>query len=185
MTTGFWQDNGRYEETYWSRFPDTWVHGDWAEIDEDGFWYIRGRSDDTLNVAGKRIGPAEIESAAVSYPAVREAAAIGVPDPVKGEVIWVFTVLNDEADDESALAREVTSHVASQLGSSFRPAGVRFVADLPKTRNAKVMRRVIRAAFLGLPPGDITALENPEAVAEIARHACIKPLRPEENADET
>jgi len=168
MTRGFWQDPDRYLDTYWSRFPETWVHGDWAEIDEDGFWYIRGRSDDTLKVAGKRIGPAEVESAAVAHPAVQEAAAIGVPDEMKGEAVHVFAVLRPEHNSAPELAEAVRQTIAKQLGSSLRPERVHFVLELPKTRNSKIMRRVIRATYLGLPAGDITALENPGAVAEIA-----------------
>jgi acetyl-CoA synthetase len=168
MTQGFWQDPDRYLDTYWSRFPDTWVHGDWAEIDDDGFWFIRGRSDDTLKVAGKRIGPAEVESAAVAHSAVQEAAAIGVPNELKGEVVCVFAVLRPGNSAGDELAEAVRQTIAKQLGSSMRPEVVYFVRDLPKTRNAKIMRRVIRATYLGLPAGDITALENPAAVAEIA-----------------
>ena len=93
MTRGFWNDPDRYLEAYWSRFPGVWVHGDWALVDEAGYWYIQGRSDDTLKVAGKRVGPAEVESAAVAHPAVVEAAAIGIPHAIKGESIAVFCVL--------------------------------------------------------------------------------------------
>ena len=167
MTRGFWGDPDRYLDTYWSRFPDVWVHGDWAEIDDDGFWYIRGRSDDTLNVAGKRVGPAEVESAAVAHPAVQEAAAIGVPHPVKGECVVVFAVLQPDHEPSDTLAEAVRQEVASQLGAALQPETVRFVGDLPKTRNAKIMRRVIRAAYLGESPGDVSSLENPTAVAEI------------------
>lgn len=168
MTRGFWQDNDRYVETYWSRFPGVWMHGDWAEVDDDGFWYIRGRSDDTLKVAGKRIGPAEVESAVVAHAAVQEAAAIGVPDELKGECIVVFAILRPGNDGSPALAESVRQEVSRQLGGSMRPKTVLFVADLPKTRNAKIMRRVIRAAYLGLPTGDLTSLENPAAVEQIA-----------------
>ncbi len=167
MTQGFWNDPQRYVETYWSRFPETWVHGDWAEIDDEGFWFIRGRSDDTLKVAGKRVGPAEVESAAVTHPAVLESAAIGVPHEVKGESVHVFCVLRPGHTASPALAEEVRREVGRQLGAALRPEAVRFVRDLPKTRNAKIMRRVIRAAYLGLPTGDMTALENPAAVEEI------------------
>ena len=174
MTRGFWRDRERYVETYWSRFPNIWVHGDWAEIDEDGFWFIRGRSDDTLNVAGKRIGPAEVESAAAAHPAVQEAAAIGVPHDVKGETAVVLCILKPGQAPSDELAAEVRSTVGKQLGSALRPERVVFVAELPRTRNAKIMRRVIRAAWLGLPAGDTTALENPGAVklvAELGRSA--------------
>jgi acetyl-CoA synthetase len=168
MTRGFWQDPERYLDTYWSRFENVWVHGDWAEIDADGFWYIRGRSDDTLKVAGKRVGPAEVESAAVAHTAVQEAAAIGVPHEVKGETVVLFCVLRPGNEASEALAESVRQEVARRLGAALRPESVRFVSDLPKTRNAKIMRRVIRAAYLGNDAGDTTALENPQAVAEIA-----------------
>lgn len=167
MTRGFWHDPERYLETYWSRIPGVWVHGDWAEIDGDGQWFIRGRSDDTLKVAGKRVGPAEVESAATAHPAVQEAAAIGVPHEVKGECIIVFVVPRPGVETTDALAGEVRQTIAGQLGAALRPERVLWVRDLPKTRNAKIMRRVIRAAYLGLSPGDITALENPAAVEEI------------------
>lgn len=168
MTRGFWHDAERYEATYWRRIPGLWVHGDWAEIDDEGFWYIRGRSDDTLNVAGKRIGPAEVESAAVAHTLVQEAAAIGVPHELKGETVVVFAVLVPGQHPTPELARDVRQMIAAQLGAALRPESVRFVSDLPKTRNAKIMRRVIRAAYLGLPLGDTTALENPNAVEAIA-----------------
>lgn len=168
MTNGLWRDPVRYEETYWSRFPDTWLHGDYAEIDADGYWYIRGRSDDTLKVAGKRIGPAEIESAAVAHPLVREAAAIGVPDLVKGDAVVVFAIPMPEAALTDASADEVRRYIGEHLGAAMRPAQVVFVSDLPKTRNAKIMRRAIRAAWLGTPPGEMSSLENPAALDEIA-----------------
>ena len=167
MTQGFWKDPERYIDTYWSRFPDIWVHGDWAEIDDQGFWYIRGRSDDTLKVAGKRIGPAEVESAAVAHGSVQEAAAIGLPHEVKGESVHVFCVLRPGFDASDALAEEVRRSIGKLLGSALRPEEVCFVRDLPRTRNAKIMRRVIRAAYLDLPVGDVMALENPAAVEEI------------------
>ena len=168
MTRGFWQDEDRYMETYWSRFPGTWMHGDWAEVDKDGFWYIRGRSDDTLKVAGKRIGPAEVESAAVAHEAVQEAAAVGVPDELKGESVVVFAVLRPGNSASPELAEAVRQEISTRLGASMRPKTVLFVDDMPKTRNAKIMRRVIRAAYLGLPTGDLTSLENPAAVEQIA-----------------
>src|SRR5438045_7910701 len=112
MTRGFWRDppteQGRYFQTYWSRWPDVWVHGDWARIDDDGFWYIEGRSDDTLKIAGKRVGPAEVESAAVANPAVSEAAAIGVPDELKGEAIVVFAVVKPGTSIDATLERSVS-----------------------------------------------------------------------------
>jgi len=175
MTRGFWKDSQRYLETYWSRFPNVWVHGDWAAVDEDGFWYILGRSDDTIKVAGKRLGPAEVESVLVSHPAVNEAAAIGVPDEVKGESLCCFCVLKQRGQtyDAGVLAKELQSLVASELGRPLMPRSIHFVSELPKTRNAKVMRRVIRAAYLGEAPGDLSALENPGAMEEIRRIAQV------------
>jgi acetyl-CoA synthetase len=171
MTRGFWRDPERYEQTYWSRFPDVWVHGDWAAIDEDGLWYILGRSDDTIKIAGKRLGPAEVESVLVEHPAVLEAAAIGVPDELKGQALVCFCVLRGGHAPSSDLEQALMALVATRLGKPLKPAAVRFVRDLPKTRNAKVMRRVIRAAYLGDPPGDLSSLENPQAVSEIAGQA--------------
>ncbi|HYH12661.1 MAG TPA: AMP-binding protein [Thermomicrobiales bacterium] len=171
MTNGFWNDPGRYEETYWSRFPGTWVHGDWAEVDNDGFWYIRGRSDDTMNIAGKRVGPAEIESAVVAGGSVREAAAVSIPHPVKGSAIAVVAVLQPGIEDSGELRSAIRDVVAERLGRSFRPEQVVCVDALPRTRNAKIMRRMIRSAWLGENPGDSSALENPEAVDAIRRAA--------------
>jgi acetyl-CoA synthetase len=166
---GFWRDPARYEQTYWSRFPDTWVHGDWAEIDADGHWFIHGRSDDTLKIAGKRVGPAEVESVLVDHPDVREAAVIGVPDELKGSAMVAFCVTSAPSD---ALAAELRDRVAAEMGKPLRPERIHFVSAIPKTRNAKIMRRVVRAAYLGLDPGDLTALENPASVAliEALRH---------------
>jgi acetyl-CoA synthetase len=143
-----------------------WTHGDWASIDEDGYWFLHGRSDDTLNIAGKRIGPAELESAAVAHPAVVEAAAIGVPHEVKGEVAWLFCVL---APGTEATGDEIAAAVTHELGKAFTPDRVVFVTALPKTRSAKIVRRAVRARVLGQDPGDLSTLENPEALDEIAR----------------
>jgi acetyl-CoA synthetase len=167
MTRGFWQDPERYLEAYWSRIPNVWVHGDFAAIDEDGLWYILGRSDDTIKVAGKRVGPAEVENVLVAHPAVVEAAAIGVPHQIKGQAVVAFAVLQPGYEPDEALRAELEAQVAKELGKPLAPQAVLFVRDIPKTRNAKVMRRVIRAAYLGEPPGDLSALVNPEAVDEI------------------
>ncbi|MGQ0600275.1 MAG: AMP-binding protein, partial [Anaerolineales bacterium] len=167
MTRGFWKDPQRYEETYWSRFPGIWVHGDFAAIDGDGQWYILGRSDDTIKVAGKRLGPAEVESSLVAHPAVVEAAAIAVPDEVKGSEVVCFCVLRPGHIAGDELRETLKARVAAELGKPLKPRDIRFVKDLPKTRNAKVMRRLIRAAYLGQPLGDTSSLENPAAVDEI------------------
>ena len=168
MTRGFWRDPERYIETYWSRFPGVWTHGDWASVDEDGYWFLHGRSDDTLNIAGKRVGPAELESAAVAHPAVAEAAAVGVPHDVKGEVAWLFCALVPGRVGDEELASEVAARVAEDLGKAFRPERVLFIPALPKTRSAKIVRRAVRAKALGRDPGDLSSLENPEALEEIA-----------------
>lgn len=167
MTRGFWGDRQRYLDTYWSRWPGVWVHGDWAAIDEDGLWYILGRSDDTIKIAGKRLGPAEVESVLVAHPAVREAAAIGVPDALKGSALVCFCVLAPGVVPSDALAAELRELVADEIGKPLRPKAIRFVSDLPKTRNAKVMRRVIRSAWLGEDPGDTSSLVNPGVIGEL------------------
>jgi acetyl-CoA synthetase len=169
MTRGFWRDPERYLDAYWRRLPGVWVHGDWASIDEDGYWYLHGRSDDTLNIAGKRIGPAELESAAVAHPGVAEAAAVGIPHEVKGEVAWLFCVLAPGQDGGEELAREVADAVAAELGKAFKPERVVFVSALPKTRSAKIVRRAVRAKALGEDPGDLSSVENPEVLEELAR----------------
>ncbi|MDQ2984931.1 MAG: AMP-binding protein [Actinomycetota bacterium] len=167
MTRGFWRDPERYLDSYWRRLPGIWVHGDWASIDEDGYWYLHGRSDDTLNIAGKRVGPAELESAVVGHPAVAEAAAVGVPHDVKGEVAWIFCALVPDAEPSDELAAELRAVVGKELGKAFAPDRILFVTALPKTRSAKIVRRAVRAKALGADPGDLSSLENPETLDEI------------------
>jgi acetyl-CoA synthetase len=164
MTRGVWGDDARYLETYWSRFPGVWTHGDWASVDADGYWFLHGRSDDTLNIAGKRIGPAELESAAIGSGIVAEAAAIGVPHAVKGEVAWIFCIVKpgEERKDE-----RVADAVAAVLGKAFKPDRIVWVDALPKTRSAKIVRRAVRARVLGKDPGDLSSLENPESLDAI------------------
>jgi acetyl-CoA synthetase len=169
MTRGIWGDDERYLDSYWRRFPGVWTHGDWASVDRDGYWFLHGRSDDTLNIAGKRIGPAELESAAVSHPAVAEAAAVGIPHDVKGEVAWIFCVVRNDEKPSSDLAREIADAVSHELGKAFKPDRILFVSSLPKTRSAKIVRRAVRAHALGSDPGDLSALENPESLDEIRR----------------
>jgi acetyl-CoA synthetase len=169
MTRGFWKNPKRYENTYWSRWENVWVHGDFAAIDSDGLWYILGRSDDIIKVAGKRFGPAEAESVLVSHPAVAEAATIGVPHEIKLNELVVFCVLVPGVEPSEELREELKQSVAIAMGKPLTPKAVLFVSDLPKTRNAKVMRRMIRAAYLGEDPGDTSSLVNPEAVEEIRR----------------
>ncbi len=226
MARGFWQEPERYLNTYWRRFSGIWVHGDWALRDDEGHWYILGRSDDTLKVAGKRVGPAEVESLLVAHERVTEAAVIGVPDELKGTAMVAFCVLTgstgsadfslpdsslntppyeggvarearrggsqpqdtnapadagatdsiysvDEGrgDSPDDLEKELKALVAKDMGKPLAPSRIHFVRALPKTRNAKVMRRVIRAAYLGEDPGDLSALENPGAIEEIKASA--------------
>src|SRR5438128_376517 len=166
MTRGVWGDNERYLDTYWRRFPGVWTHGDWASIDEDGYWYLHGRSDDTLNIAGKRIGPAELESAAIGSGVVAEAAAVGVPHAVKGEVAWIFCVPKQGERQDDA---RVADAVAAALGKAFKPERILWVGALPKTRSAKIVRRAVKARVLGKDPGDLSSLENPESLDEIGR----------------
>jgi acetyl-CoA synthetase len=166
MTRGIWGDDERYLDAYWRRFPGIWTHGDWASVDDDDYWFLHGRSDDTLNIAGKRIGPAELESAAIASGIVAEAAAVGVPHDVKGEVAWIFCVVKP---GEAAQDDRVASAVTDALGKAFRPERVVWVTALPKTRSAKIVRRAVRARVLGSDPGDLSSLENPESLEEIAR----------------
>jgi acetyl-CoA synthetase len=167
MTRGLWRDPERYLEAYWGKFPGVWTHGDWASIDDDGYWFLYGRSDDTLNIAGKRVGPNELESILVAHPDVTEAAAIAVPNQLKGEVPWCFCVLRSGISGDERLAEELADRIAVELSKSFRPERVVFVPALPKTRSAKIVRRAVRATALGEDPGDISTLENPEALGLI------------------
>jgi acetyl-CoA synthetase len=176
MTQSFWggdaqtTDDARYHAAYWERFPDTWVHGDWCSIERiDGFdyWFIRGRSDDTINVAGKRVGPAEFEDAAESHPLVKEAAAIAVPDKVKGDVVILFVVTHHRFDESEALRQELFAITERMMGKSLRPKKILFVDDVPKTRSQKIMRRVGRARYMGLELGDLSSLDNPQALHAI------------------
>ncbi|GGF10082.1 AMP-dependent synthetase [Halobacillus andaensis] len=167
MTKGFFEDDARYHETYWNRFEDIWVHGDWITVDDEGFYTITGRSDDVLNVAGKRLGPAEVESVLVGHDAVTEAGVIGVPHDVKGEEPVAFIVLNASAQQQESLIDEIKEYVIRKLGKALAPRKIYAVSDLPKTRNAKVMRRAIKSAYLDKPAGDLSALENSHTVEEI------------------
>jgi acetyl-CoA synthetase len=167
MTRGVWKDDARYREAYWSTYPGLWRHGDYALVDETG-WFILGRSDDVMNIAGKRLAPAEIESVLAADPAVAESAVVGIPDPAKGDTAWAFWVRRGAGDaDDRAMAIRLTNLVAVELGKPFAPARVVRVEQLPKTRSAKILRRAVRAAALDTDPGDLSGAENPEAVEEI------------------
>jgi len=168
MTNGFWNEPERYINTYWSTFDGYWVHGDWVETDGE-FWKIKGRSDDTLNIAGKRVGPTEYESILVNHPDVVEAAAIGVPDDIKGEACLCFAVLSGHIKGSKELEGELLHMIEQGLGKALKPKRIHFLSDLPKTRNQKIMRRVIKTAYLQKEPGDLSSLVNPEVVGEIAQ----------------
>ena len=167
MTRGFWRDDERYLDSYWRTFENIWRHGDFAAIDDDGLWFILGRSDDTIKIAGKRLGPAEVESIVNAHAAVTESAAIAVPHPVKDNEVVVFCVLSDGIKPDERLRDELMNLIVAELGKPLKPKAIKFTTALPKTRNAKVMRRVIRAAFLGEDPGDVSSLEHPETVDAI------------------
>jgi acetyl-CoA synthetase len=170
MTKGLWDGPERYLQTYWSRYPGIWQQGDFAYVDADGHWFLLGRSDDTIMLAGKRVGPAEIESLLVDDPDVVEAAAVGVPDDLKGEALVCFVVLTGDADPAEVLPR-LESSIVSREGKATRPKAVHAVPALPKTRNGKVMRRVARAVYIGVDPGDLTALDSPEPLTTLPRQS--------------
>ncbi|MGE3149968.1 MAG: AMP-binding protein [Pseudorhodoplanes sp.] len=166
-TRGLWRDPQRYVENYWSRIPGMWVHGDWASRDADGSWFIHGRSDDTIKISGKRTGPAEIEALLLATRRVSDAAAVAIPDPVKGSAVVCVVVVAPRETPGGELASALSDAVVAGLGGSFRPKQVLFVRDLPRTRNMKTMRRIIRSVLLAENPGDLSALVNPEAVEEL------------------
>ncbi len=179
MTKSFLQDDARYLETYFARFPGVWYHGDWASVDQDGQWFLFGRTDDTFKVAGKRVGPGEIEGALASHPAVSEAAAIGIPDELKGTALVCFVVLKSEGKIPPGISRspeissspsesQLIAHVAQQLGKPLAPKHAFVVAALPKTRSGKIVRGAMTRAFLGQPTGDLSSIENPQAFDAIA-----------------
>jgi propionyl-CoA synthetase len=169
-----WQDDARYVQTYWSTIPGRQVYNtfDWGIRDEDGYFYILGRTDDVINVAGHRLGTREIEESISSHPNIAEVAVVGVADALKGQVAIAFAVARDAATlvDEAArmkLEGEVMKVVDGQLGALARPARVRFVTALPKTRSGKLLRRAIQAVCEGRDPGDLTTMEDPAALQQI------------------
>jgi acetyl-CoA synthetase len=161
MTRGIWNDPKRYIDTYWSQFPGMWYHGDWASVDEDGHWFVHGRADESMNVAGRKVGPAEVEQAMLQHPGVAEAAVIGAPDELKGEAIIGYAVGKPGVTLEAAA---VCSTVAKVLGPMFRPREVIVVAELPKTQSGKIVRRLMRQKYLGEPLGDLSTVANPWAL---------------------
>jgi len=164
MTRGVWGDPARYIETYWSRWPGVWSHGDWASVDDDGCWFLHGRADESMNVAGRKVGPAEVEDALMEHPAVAEAAVIGVPDEIKGETIVGFVVLKKDQEASDAIRDAIAKQVVNSLGPTFRPQAIQIVPALPKTESGKIVRRLIRQEYLNKPLGDTSTVANPEVL---------------------
>jgi acetyl-CoA synthetase len=179
MTRGIWKAPDRYLKTYWSRWKGVWYHGDWASVDEDGRWFLHGRSDETFNVAGRKVGPAEVEQALIEYPAISEAAVIGVPDDLTGEAIVAFVVPKLGTAANETLRSDVCTHVARSLGPTLRPRELHVVPGLPKTQSGKIVRRALRQVYLREPLGDLSTVENPRALeicqAVVARSAGSEP----------
>ena len=167
MTKGFLNDNQRYLDTYFSKWPNIWNHGDWAFVDKDGFWFLRGRADDVIKVSGHRTGPAEIESALMAHPAIAECAAIGVPHAIKGECVICFAVLKVNFTATDVLQKELKEKVTQKLGKTLVPENIIFVKSLPKTRSAKIVRGTIKKKYLGQNLGDLSSVENLDALNEI------------------
>jgi acetyl-CoA synthetase len=163
MTRGVWNDPQRYLEAYWSHWPGVWYHGDWAMVDADGHWFLQGRADESFNVAGRKVGPAEVEACLIAHAAVSEAAVIGVPDEITGESVVAFVVLKPVAVLTDVIS-ELAAHVARSMGPTFRPRAIFAVPELPKTQSGKVVRRLIRQAYLREPLGDTSTVENPAAL---------------------
>ncbi len=172
MTKGFLNDPDRYIETYFSKFPGVWYHGDWAKVDNDGSWFLFGRSDDTIKVAGKRVGPGEVEAALIEHAKVAEAAVIGVPHEIKGETLVCFIVTMPDCELDESLKSELKRLVGERLGPTLRPDTLYSVKALPKTRSGKIVRGSIRRRYLGDVLGDTSSIENPEALDSVG--ACAE-----------
>lgn len=164
MTHGFWKDAQRYLDTYWTQRSGLWSHGDLATEDSDGHFYLLGRADDTLKIAGKRVGPAEVEDLVLEIAEVKEVAAVGLHDPVKGQMLVLCVVRSAGCAYPEKTQNTISARIERHLGKPFRPARIYFVESLPKTRNGKLLRRVIRSVLEGHSPGDLSSLENPEAI---------------------
>ncbi|MFC6718797.1 AMP-binding protein [Natrialbaceae archaeon GCM10025810] len=169
MTKSLWSGDERYLNEYWSTFedPPMWNHGDWAQKDEDGFWFLHGRADDALNVAGRKVGPAEVEGALIDHGAVNQAAAVGVPDETTGTAVVAYVVLEDDVEESEDLREELRDQVGEELGKPFRPREVLFVDELPKTQSGKIIRRAVEATYTGEDLGDMSSIENPGALEEL------------------
>ena len=164
MTKSLWSGDERYLDTYWSTFEDMWDHGDWAQKDEDGFWFLHGRADDALNVAGRKVGPAEVEGALIDHEAVNQAAAVGAEDETTGTAVVAYVILEEGHEPTDGLREELREQVGEELGKPFRPREILFVDAFPKTQSGKIIRRAIEAAYAGETLGDLSSLENPEAL---------------------
>ncbi|QCS43459.1 AMP-binding protein [Natrinema versiforme] len=169
MTKSLWSGDERYLNEYWSTFEDPllWDHGDWAQKDDDGFWFLHGRADDTLNVAGRKVGPAEVEGALIDHEVVNQAAAIGASDDTTGTAVVAYVVLEDDVAESDDLRAELRAQVGEELGKPFRPREVLFVDEFPKTQSGKIIRRAIQAAYTGEELGDMSSIENPEALEDL------------------
>jgi len=167
MTKSLWEGDERYVAEYWSTWEDLWDHGDWAQMDEDGFWFLHGRADDVLNVAGRKVGPAEVEGALIDHEAVNQAAAVGAPDETTGTAVVAYMILEQGHGASDGLREELRERVGEELGKPFRPREVLFVEEFPKTQSGKIIRRAIQAAYRGEEFGDLSSMENPEALDEI------------------
>jgi len=161
MTRGIWKDPQRYLDIYWSRFPGMWYHGDWASVDEDGHWFLHGRADESMNVAGRKVGPAEVEEAIMRHPGASEAAVIGVPQEWKGEAIvgYVVACAGVRLDPGA-----VCSTMVTELGPTMRPREIIIVDELPKTQSGKIVRRLLRLRYLGEALGDVSTVASPGAL---------------------
>jgi acetyl-CoA synthetase len=166
-TKSLWSGDDRYLEEYWSTWEDLWDHGDWAQKDEDGFWFLHGRADDALNVAGRKVGPAEIEGVLTEHETVNQAAAVGVPDETTGTAVVVYVVLEPGVEPSDGLREELSALVAAEHGKPFRPREILFVSEFPKTQSGKVIRRAISSVYQGEELGDMSSIENPDALDEI------------------
>ena len=164
MTRGIWKDPEKYREAYWGKFGDAWSQGDWAEMDRDGYFYLYGRSDEVIKVSGKRVGPNEIENVVMKVKGVLESAATGIPDEIKGEAICVFYL----GINEESIKRSIAQQIEKDLGKSFSPKYVIHLERLPKTRNGKIMRRILRKAFMGENIGDTSNMEDLNIISEVS-----------------
>jgi len=167
MTKSLWSGDERYLAEYWGRFEDMWDHGDWAQKDEDGFWFLHGRSDDVLNIAGRKVGPAEVEGALIDHEAVNAAAAVGVDDETKGTAVVTYVILEDGFEESDDLRENLRGQVGDELGKPFMPREVLFVDEFPVTQSGKIVRRLIQAVYEGEEMGDLSSIENPEALDAI------------------